>query len=163
MKTKTALCLTILVMLLCAVNMIMVWQLTHVKESRTVELTTTVTRVDGENALVYVTPGGRLYLPDVLKDGLTQSVLEPLVGQQIHFRMKESAAQFYRQEQYGDIVALGTDEQEVFTLDDYNRAMQADNAQGWPVWLMIEGGLLVLAVYFVWKQRKEKAAFTHEA
>lgn len=163
MKTKTALCLTILVMLLCAVNMIMVWQLTHVKESRTVELTATVTRVDGENALVYVTPGGRLYLPDVLKDGLTQSVLEPLVGQQIHFRMKESAAQFYRQEQYGDIVALGTDEQEVFTLDDYNRAMQVDNAQGWPVWLMIEGGLLVLAVYFVWQLRKEKAAFTHEA
>ena len=158
MKTKTALCLTILVMLLCAVNMIMVWQLTHVKESRTVELTATVTRVDGENALVYVTPGGRLYLPDVLKDGLTQSVLEPLVGQQIHFRMKESAAQFYRQEQYGDIVALGTDEQEVFTLDDYNRAMQVDNAQGWPVWLMIEGGLLALAVYFVWKMKKEKAA-----
>ena len=52
MKTKTALCLTILVMLLCAVNMIMVWQLTHVKESRTVELTATATRVDGENALV---------------------------------------------------------------------------------------------------------------
>ena len=158
MKTRTALCLTILVMLLCAVNMIMVWQLTHVKESRTVELSAAVTRVDSENALVYVTPGGTLYLPDVLKDDLPQSVLEPLVGQQVRFRMKESAAQFYRQEQYGDIVALGTDQQEVFTLDDYNRAMQADNAQGWPVWLMIEGGLLVLAIYFVWKMRKEKAA-----
>ena len=36
--------------------------------------------------------------------------------------------------------------------------MQADNAQGWPVWLMIEGGLLALAVYFVWKMKKEKAA-----
>lgn len=158
MKTKTALCLTILVMLLCAVNMIMVWQLTHVKESRTVELTATVTKVDSENALVYVAPGGTLYLPDVLKDDLTQLVLEPLVGQQVRFRMKESAAEFYRQEQYGDILSLRTDGQEVFTLEDYNRAMQADNAQGWPVWLMIEGGLLALAVYFVWKMRKEKAA-----
>ena len=72
--------------------------------------------------------------------------------------MKESTAQFYRQERYGDIVALSTDKQKVFTLDDYNRAMQADNAQGWPVWLMIEGGLLALAVYFVWKMKKEKAA-----
>ena len=158
MKTRTALCLTILVMLVCAVNMIMVWQLTHVKESRTVELTATVTRVDGENALVYVASGGTLYLPDVLKDDLPQSVLEPLVGQQVHFRMKESAAQFYRQEQYGDILSLGTDRQDIFTLDDYNRAMQADNAQGWPVWLMIEGGLLVLLIFFAWKLRKEKAA-----
>lgn len=31
MKTKTALCLTILVMLVCAMNMAMVWQLTHIK------------------------------------------------------------------------------------------------------------------------------------
>ena len=153
MKTKTAVGLTILVMLVCAVNMVMIWQLTHVKESRTVELTATVTGVDGKNAIVYVAPDGMLYLPDVM-----QEVLEPLVGQKVHFRMKESVAQLYRQEQYGDIVALGTDEQEVFTLEDYNRAMQADNAQGWPVLLMIEGGLLVLAVYFVWKLRKEKAA-----
>ena len=164
MKTKTALCLTILVMLLCTVNMIMVWQLTHVKESRTVELTATMTGFDDKNALVYVTrPEGVLYLPDVLQDSLTTADMEPLVGRQVHFRMKESAAQFYRQEQYGDIVALGTDEQEVFTLDDYNRAMQADNAQGWPVWLMIEGGLLVLLVYFAWKLKREKAASAHRA
>ena len=98
------------------------------------------------------------YLPDVLKDELTREETEALEGQRIHFRMKESTAQFYRQERYGDIVALSTDKQKVFTLDDYNRAMQADNAQGWPVWLMIEGGLLALAVYFVWKMKKEKAA-----
>lgn len=156
MKTRTALCLTILVMLGCAVNMIMVWQMTHVRESRTVELTATVTRVDSENALVYVTPDGTLYLPDVLKDDLPQAALETLVGQQAHFRMKESAAQFYRQEQYGDILSLGTDRQDVFTLDDYNRAMQADNARGWPVWVMIETGLLALAIYFAWKIKKEK-------
>ncbi len=30
MKTKTALCLTVLVMLLCAMNLIMLWQLTLV-------------------------------------------------------------------------------------------------------------------------------------
>lgn len=111
-----------------------------------------------QNAIVYVAPDGMLYLPDVMQDELTQEVLEPLVGQKVHFRMKESVAQLDRQEQYGDIVAPGTDEQEVFTLEDYNRAMQVDNAQGRLVWLMIEGGLLVLTVYFVWKLRKEKAA-----
>ena len=52
MKTKTALCLTILVMLLCAMNMVMVWQLTHVKESSTVEMTATVTDVDCKVGLV---------------------------------------------------------------------------------------------------------------
>ena len=158
MKTKTAVGLTILVMLVCAVNMVMIWQLTHVKESRTVELTATVTRADGKNAIVYVAPDGMLYLPDVMQDELTQEVLEPLVGQKVHFRMKESATSFFSTERYGEIVALGTDEQEVFTLEDYNRAMQADNAQGWPVWLMIEGGLLMLLVYFGWKRRKEKTA-----
>ena len=50
MKTRTALCLTILVMLLCAMNMAMVWQLTHVKEGRTVEMTATAAWVDSENA-----------------------------------------------------------------------------------------------------------------
>ena len=158
MKTKTALCLTLLLMLLCAANMAMMWQLTHIKAKRTVEMTATVTRVDSENALVYVTPGGTLYLPYVLKDGLTQSVLEPLVGQQVHFRMKESAAQFYRQEQHGEILSLSTGQQDIFTLDDYNRAMQEDNAQGWPVWGMIEGGLLALALHFIWKMKKERAA-----
>ena len=158
MKTKTALCLTILVMLLCAVNMIMVWQLTHVKETSTVELTATVTRVDCENAIVYVQPDGTLYLPEVMQAQLMQEALEPLVGQKVHFRMKESAASFFSTERYGEIVALGTDEQEVFTLEDYNRAMQADNAQGWPVWFLIEGGLLMLLVYFAWKLKKEKAA-----
>ena len=158
MKTRTALCLTILVMLLCAMNMAMVWQLTHVKEGRTVEMTATAAWVDSENAIIYVERDGALYLPDVLKDELTREETEALEGQRIHFRMKESTAQFYRQERYGDIVALSTDKQKVFTLDDYNRAMQADNAQGWPVWLMIKGGLLALAVYFVWQMKKEKAA-----
>ena len=51
MKTKTAVGLTILVMLVCAVNMVMIWQLTHVKESRTAELTATVTGVDGKTPL----------------------------------------------------------------------------------------------------------------
>ena len=163
MKTKTALCLTILVMLLCAVNMIMMWQLTHVRESRTVELTATMTRFDEKNALGYVArPDGILYLPDVLRDGLTAAVMEPLVGQSIHFRMKESAAGFFGTEGSGEIVALGTDGQEVFTLDDYNRAMQAENARGWPVWFLIQGGLLVLLVYFAWKLRREKAARERE-
>lgn len=164
MKTKTALCLTILVMLLCAMNMAMVWQLTHVKETATVELTATMTRFDEKNALVYVTrPEGVLYLPDVLQDSLTAADMEPLVGQQVHFRMKESAAQSFAQQQSGEILSLGAEGQEIFTLDDYNRAMQADNAQGWPVWLMIEGGLLVLLVYFAWKLKREKAASAHRA
>ena len=68
MKTRTALCLTILVMLLCAMNMAMVWQLTHVKEGRTVEMTATAAWVDSENAIIYVERDGALYLPDVLKD-----------------------------------------------------------------------------------------------
>ena len=163
MKTKTALFLTILVMLLCAVNMIMVWQLTHVKESRTVELTATMTGFDEKNALVYVTrPEGVLYLPDVLQNSLTAADMEPLVGQQVHFRMKESAAQSFAQ-QGGEILSLGAEGQEAFTLDDYNRAMQADNAQGWPVWYLIEGGLLVLLVYFAWKLKREKAASARRA
>ena len=53
-------------------------------------------------------------------------------------------------------MSLSTDERDIFTLEDYNRAMQADNAQGWPVWFMIEGGLLVLLLYFTWKLKKEK-------
>ena len=73
-----------------------------------------------------------------------------------NFRMKESTAQFFTHEQYGEILSLSTDERDIFTLEDYNRAMQADNAQGWPVWFMIEGGLLVLLLYFTWKLKKEK-------
>ena len=156
MKTKTALCLTILVMLLCAMNMVMVWQLTHVKESSTVEMTATVTDVDCKVGLVYVKPDNTLYLPNVMKSDLSPEVMESLVGQKAHFRMKESTAQFFTHEQYGEILLLSTDERDIFTLEDYNRAMQADNAQGWPVWFMIEGGLLVLLLYFTWKLKKEK-------
>ena len=156
MKTKTALCLTILVMLLCAMNMVMVWQLTHVKESSTVEMTATVTDVDCKVGLVYVKPDNTLYLPNVMKSNLSPEVMESLVGQKAHFRMKESTAQFFTYEQYGEILSLSTDERDIFTLEDYNRAMQADNAQGWPVWFMIEGGLLVLLLYFTWKLKKEK-------
>ena len=151
MKTKTALCLTILVMLLCAMNMVMVWQLTHVKESSTVEMTATVTDVDCKVGLVYVKPDNTLYLPNVMKSDLSPEAMESLVGQKAHFRMKESTAQFFTHEQYGEILSLSTDERDIFTLEDYNRAMQADNAQGWPVWFMIEGGLLVLLLYFTWK------------
>ena len=156
MKTKTALCLTILVMLLCAMNMVMVWQLTHVKESSTVEMTATVTDVDCKVGLVYVKPDNTLYLPNVMKSDLSPEAMESLVGQKAHIRMKESTAQNFTHEQYGEILSLSTDERDIFTLEDYNRAMQADNAQGWPVWFMIEGGLLVLLLYFTWKLKKEK-------
>lgn len=156
MKTKTALCLTLLLMLLCAANMAMMWQLTHIKAKRTVEMTATVRMIDHKEGLIYVDPDGILVLPYLIKGALTQSVLEPLVGQQVHFRMKESAAQFYRQEQQGEILSLSTSQQDIFTLDDYNRVMQEDNAQGWPVWGMIEGGLLALALYFIWKMKKER-------
>ena len=108
MKTKTALCLTILVMLLCAMNMVMVWQLTHVKESSTVEMTATVTDVDCKVGLVYVKPDNTLYLPNVMKSDLSPEAMESLVGQKAHFRMKESTAQFFTHEQYGEILSLST-------------------------------------------------------
>ena len=152
MKTKTALCLTILVMLVCAMNMAMVWQLTHIKENRTVEMTATAANVDHDSGIVYVTgPTGTLYVPEVLKDSISPEIMASLIGQKVHFRMTNSAARSFAEDGMGDIVALRTDVKDIFTLDDYNRAMQADNAQGWPVWFMIEGGLLVLLLYFVWK------------
>lgn len=159
MKTKTALCLTILVMLVCAMNMAMVWQLTHIKENRTVEQSATAANVDHASGLVYVTkPTGTLYMPEVLKDSVSSETMESLMGQKVYFRMTNSVARSFAEEGRGEIVALRTDGQDIFTLDDYNRAMQADNAQGWPVWFMIEGGLLVLLLYFVWKLQKEKTA-----
>ena len=72
--------------------------------------------------------------------------------------MTNSVARSFSEDGMGAIVALRTDTQDIFTLDDYNRAMQADNAQGWPVWFMIEGALLALLLYFAWKLRKEKTA-----
>lgn len=152
MKTKTALCLTILVMLVCAMNMAMVWQLTHIKENRTVETTATAANVDHDFGIVYVTrPTGTLYMPEVLKDSISPEIMASLIGQKVHFRMTNSAARSFAEDGMGDIVALRTDAQDIFTLEDYNHAMQADNAQGWPVWFMIEGGLLVLLLYFMWK------------
>ena len=152
MKTKTALCLTILVMLVCAMNMAMVWQLTHIKENRTVETTATAANVDHDSGIVYVTgPTGTLYMPEVLKDSISPEIMASLIGQKVHFRMTNSAARSFAEDGMGDIVALRTDAQDIFTLEDYNHAMQVDNAQGWPVWFMIEGGLLVLLLYFAWK------------
>lgn len=157
MKTKTALCLTILVILVCAMNMAMVWQLTHIRENRTVETTATAANVDQGAGTVCVTkPTGTLYVPDVLRDSISPETMASLVGQKVYFRMTNSAARSFAEDGMGDIVALRTDAQDIFTLDDYNRAMQADNAQGWPVWFMIEGALLALLLYFVWKLRKEK-------
>lgn len=159
MKTKTALYLTILVILVCAMNMAMVWQLTHIRESRTVELTATAANVDHASGLVYVTrPTGTLYVPEVLKDSISSETMASLIGQKVYFRMTDSTARSFAEDGMGEIVALRTDTQDIFTLDGYNRAMQADNAQGWPVWFMIEGALLALLLYFVWKLRKEKTA-----
>lgn len=158
MKTKTALCLTILVMLVCAMNMTMVWQLTHIRENRTVELTATAANADQGAGTVCVTkPNGTLYVPDVLRDSISPETMASLVGQKVYFRMTNSVARSFSEDGMGAIVALRTDAQDIFTLDDYNRAMQEDNAQGWPVWFMIEGALLALLLYFAWKLRKEKA------
>lgn len=158
MKTKTALCLTILVMLVCAMNMTMVWQLTHIRENRTVELTATAANADQGAGTVCVTkPNGTLYVPDVLRDSISPETMASMVGQKVYFRMTNSVARSFAEDGMGAIVALRTDAQDIFTLDDYNRAMQEDNAQGWPVWFMIEGALLALLLYFAWKLRKEKA------
>ena len=167
MKTKVALCLTALLMLCFAMNIAMAWQLTHVKESITVEMTATAANVDcrtGESVYwsVYVTsPYGTLSIPSEVGAELSPEIMQSLIGQKVHFRMKNSAAQSFAYGQHGDIVALRTDDQDIFTLDDYNRAMQAASSGGWPVWLLLEAALLALVIWLARKLRREKTASAH--
>ena len=167
MKRKILLCLVIVLMLGIAGNMIMTWKNCHLTESDTREMTATVAEViceTGAWSIRVTDPDGTLSIPGTVSESLSPEVMQSLqAGQTIHFRMQPSFAKAFAESGTGRVVALRTDEQDVFTLADYNRAMQAASSGGWPVWGLLEAGLLALTVYLARKLRKEKAASTRGA
>ena len=169
MKVKLALCLIIVIMLGLAGNMVMTWKNGHLTESETREMTATVAEVICENSenrwsLRVTGPDGTLSVPSAVSESLSPAVMQSLqAGQTIHFRMQTPWARTFAESGSGPLAALRTDAQDIFTLDDYNRAMQAASSGGWPVWLLMEAALLALTVWLARKLRKEKAASTRGA
>ena len=169
MKTKVALCLIVVIMLGLAGNMVMVWKNCHLAESDTQEMTAAVAEViceNGENrwSLRVTDPDGTLSVPSAVSESLSPAVMQSLqVGQTVHFRMQTPWARTFAESGSGPLVSLCTDEQDIFTLTDYNRAMRAASSGGWPVWIALEVALLVLAVWLARKRRREKAAFARRA
>ncbi len=109
-------------------------------------------------------PDGTLSISSAVSESLSPEVIQSLqAGQTIHFRMQPSFAKAFAESGTGRAVALRTDEQDILTLVDYNRAMQAASSGGWPVWGLLESGLLALTVYLARKLRNEKAASTRSA
>ena len=169
MKTKVALCLIVVIMLGLAGNMVMVWKNCHLAESDTQEMTAAVAEViceNGENrwSLRVTDPDGTLSAPSAVSENLSPAVMQSLqVGQTVHFRMQTPWARTFAESGSGPLVSLRTDEQDIFTLTDYNRAMQAASSGGWPVWLPMEAALLALTVWLARKLRKVKTASTRGA
>ena len=167
MKTKLALGLILVIMLGLAGNMVMAWKNGHLAESDTQEMTATVAEVvcetGGSAWSIRITgPDGTLSVPSAVSESLSPAVIQSLqAGQMIHFRMQTPWAKTFAESGSGPLAALRTDAQDIFTLDDYNRAMQAASSGGWPVWLLMEAALLTLTVWLARKLRKEKAASTH--
>ena len=167
MKRKILLCLVIVLMLGIAGNMIMTWKNCHLTESDTREMTAAVAEVVCETntwSIRVTGPDGTLSIPDAVSESLSPEVIQSLqAGQTIHFRMQPPWVKTFAESGTGRAVALRTDEQNILTLADYNRAMQAASTGGWPVWGLLEAGLLALTVYLARKLRKEKAASTRGA
>ena len=167
MKTKIVLCLMIVIMLGAAGNMVMVWKNCHLTESDTQEMTATVAEVlceTGTWSIRVAGPDGTLSIPGAVSESLSPEVMQSLQeGQTIHFRMQSPWAKTFAENGTGRAVALRTDMQDIITLADYNRAMQAASSGGWPVWGLLESGLLALTVYLARKLRKENAASTRGA
>lgn len=167
MKTKIVLCLMIVIMLGAAGNMVMVWKNCHLTESDTQEMTATVAEVlceTGTWSIRVAGPDGTLSIPGAVSESLSPEVMQSLQeGQTIHFRMQSPWAKTFAESGTGRAVALRTDTQDIITLADYNRAMQAASSGGWPVWGLLESGLLALTVYLARKLKREKAASTRGA
>ena len=167
MKTKLALGLILVIMLGAAGNMVMVWKDCHLTESDTQEMTATVAEVlceTGTWSIRVAGPDGTLSIPGAVSESLSPEVMQSLQeGQTIHFRMQSPWAKTFAENGTGRAVALRTDTQDIITLPDYNRAMQAASSGGWPVWGLLESGLLALTVYLARKLRKENAASTRGA
>ena len=167
MKRKILLCLIIVVMLGLAGNMVMTWKSCHLAESDTQEMTAAVAEVvceTGTWSIRITGPDGTLSVPSAVSESLSPAVMQSLqAGQTIHFRMQTPWARTFAESGSGPLAALRTDAQDIFTLDDYNRAMQAASSGGWPVWLLLEAALLALTVWLARKLRKEKAASTRGA
>ena len=162
MKTKLALSLILIIMLGIAGNLVMTWRGCHLAESDTQEMTAAVAEVVCETGTwsIRVTgPDGTLSIPGTVGESLSPEVMQSLqAGQTIHFRMQSPWAKTFAESGTGRAVALRTDTQDIFTLADHNRAMQAASSGGWPVWCLLEAGLLALTVYLARKLRREKAA-----
>jgi len=154
-------------MLGIAGNMVMVWKDCHLTESDTQEMSATVADVACETGTwsIRVTgPDGTLSIPGTVGESFSPEVMQSLqAGQTIHFRMQSPWAKTFAESGTGRAVALRTDTQDIFTLADHNRAMQAASSGGWPVWCLLEAGLLALTVYLARKLRREKAASTRGA
>ncbi len=167
MKRKILLCLVIVLMLGVAGNMVMTWKNCHLTESDTQEMTATVAEVvceTGTWSIRVTDPDGTLSISSAVSESLSPEAMHSLqAGQTIHFRMQPSFAKAFAESGTGRAVALRTDTQDIITLVDYNRAMQAASSGGWPVWGLLEAGLLALTVYLARKLRKEKAASTRGA
>ena len=167
MKTKLALGLILVIMLGAAGNMVMVWKNCHLTESDTQEMTATVAEVlceTGTWSIRVAGPNGTLSIPGAVSENLSPEVMQSLQeGQTIHFRMQSPWAKTFAESGTGRAVALRTDTQDIITLADYNRAMQAASSGGWPVWGLLEVSLLALTVYLARKLRKENAASARSA
>ena len=169
MKRKILLCLIIVIMLGLAGNMVMAWKNCHLTESETQEMTAAVAEVICENSenrwsLRVTDPNGTLSVPSAVSENLSPAVMQSLQpGQTIHFRMQTPWANTFAESGSGPLTALRTDDQDIFTLDDYNRTMQAASSGGWPVWIALEAVLLTLAVWLARKLRREKTASAHRA
>lgn len=167
MKTKIVLWLIVVIMLGAAGNLVMVWKSCHLTESDTQEMSATVAEVGCETgtwSIRITDPDGTLSVPGVVSESLPKEAMQSLqAGRTIHFRMQTSWAKTFAETGSGPLAALRTDQQDVFTLTDYNHAMQAASSGGWLVWGLIEAGLLALTVYLARKLKREKAASTRGA
>lgn len=167
MKTKIVICLILVIMLGAAGNMVMVWKNCHLTENDTQEMSAAVAEVvceTGTWSIRVAGPDGTLSIPGAVSESMSPEVMQSLqAGQTIHFRMQPSWAKTFAESGTGRAVALRTDTQDIITLADYNRAMQAASSGGWPVWGLLEAGLLALTVYLARKLRKENAASTRGA
>lgn len=125
-------------------------------EFNTVEMFATVSDVESTSAggkntwtIDVKQPNGKLLISSVVEKNLDLSAIGGLQeGEQITFRMTISTASQFRETGTGNIVALSSPTQEIFSIDRYNEVMGHEILPIKIVGIVVQVILLFLLIYF---------------
>ena len=104
--------------------------------------------------IIYVQePEGTLLIPAAIGNYIDKSAINALqTGQSISFRMELANAEQYQHDGMARIVALKA-EQEILSLDDYNRIMHKEKQPALIAGLVFEAVLCLLLIYLARKNK----------